>query len=529
MRSRRAFLSGMVALLPMECVCYAQAAVPMLDYEDLRTYFGEGTTVLLSCEGIAGIFQLDITDVVNEDNGGTVIVDVLSRRWKRLVTGDLDVRWWNAIGDGTDESKAAAAMIRSLNQLAVPTGFTLTCKNIKLNHDTKVVVKGTLKLPNECFDNDKILVADNVSGLDIYINNIDGNASGQVGKIGTHLIYITRSHAPRITIKYAHDHYAEPVGSVDPGPDGLRNTSSGAIFLNTVTEAKIKVELLDGWGREGIYLANSFGSVISLGHAQGRGNNEYSGLQVGGENNTIKHASVDYAGASAVGFDTKNGRIQNIIVTRTRENSGVNFGHPGNPASGSVGKNIVVLDVKGDGISVGAGTRGLTLSGIIVKDAGNFGVRISDLAQKLVILGGSISGSGRANWCASAAEILAVGVQGNQVDAFTLVVSSANRLFADGELLTGKAGSGVIRKTNRNLTGSIQILHMASKQGSFALNGMVFGEKSGASGIVKGAHKPNKYYEINGGIVSDVEDRELSKAGVKALASQKNSSDSMHK
>lgn len=501
-RSRRKFIGGLLAPLVLAYPSGAGAVVTMRDYTILRAYRGAARTVILTREGIEGTFELGTTDELGRDNGGTIIVDTMGRSWKRLFTGDFDVRWWGAIGNDVDESKIASAMISSINQLIVPTDFTLTCKNVELNDKTKVIVKGGLKLPPNCVDNDKILFADNKYGLDININDIDGNSIGQSGQIGTHLIYITRCHAPKIKIKRAHHHYAEPVGWVNPGPDRLRNTSAGAIYMHTVTQAEVKIDLLDGWGREGVYLAHSIGSVVSLGHAQGRGHSEYSGLQISGKNNTITNASVDYAGASAVGFDTENGRICNILVTRTRENSGVNFGHPGNPASGSVGDNIIVRDSKGDGISVGAGTVNLTLTNVEVKDAGNFGIRISDSAQKLTVIGGSISGSGRANWCASAAEIIAMNVNSDVIDVLSLVVSSATALFIDDEMVTGRTGSGVIRKMNANLTGSAAVLHLSSGTGSFLKNETVFGLTSGAVATIDSIFKPSIYYVTNGGVVS---------------------------
>jgi hypothetical protein len=55
-----------------------------------------------------GVFRYDSTDTTSADNGGTIIVDALNRRWKRQYSGAINVRWFGATGlDATADQSAA--------------------------------------------------------------------------------------------------------------------------------------------------------------------------------------------------------------------------------------------------------------------------------------------------------------------------------------------------------------------------------------------------------------------------------------
>lgn len=76
-------------------------------YAALRSYSGEATEIYITSSGIEGQFHQDGTDTTSLDNGGTIIVDALARRWKRRNASRIDVKWFGAIGDGvTDDSPA---------------------------------------------------------------------------------------------------------------------------------------------------------------------------------------------------------------------------------------------------------------------------------------------------------------------------------------------------------------------------------------------------------------------------------------
>jgi hypothetical protein len=90
------------------------------DYTALRAYTGTSKTAYVSGysasvapSGIAGMFVLDASDTTSSDNGGTIIIDGSSRRWKRVISGgQIDVRWFGAKVDGsTDDTSAIQAAI----------------------------------------------------------------------------------------------------------------------------------------------------------------------------------------------------------------------------------------------------------------------------------------------------------------------------------------------------------------------------------------------------------------------------------
>lgn len=78
-------------------------------YAQIRAYTGDMTRI--NCYGVSvlgdggeGVFILDSSDSTTVDNNCTVLVDLLSRRWKRLFTGDILAEWSGMMTtDETDE------------------------------------------------------------------------------------------------------------------------------------------------------------------------------------------------------------------------------------------------------------------------------------------------------------------------------------------------------------------------------------------------------------------------------------------
>lgn len=106
------------------------SAKPMASYTALRAYTGRGTSVRITARGIGGFFVLDSSDTTTADDGGTVIVDASSRRWKRIYDGAASVKWFGAVGDGSADDTAALALARAFvaanatrNRLAFPSGI----------------------------------------------------------------------------------------------------------------------------------------------------------------------------------------------------------------------------------------------------------------------------------------------------------------------------------------------------------------------------------------------------------------------
>jgi hypothetical protein len=412
---------------------------------------------------------------------------------------------FGAVGAGADESSAAIAMINALNYLYIPPNFTLVAKNLPLNNSTEVKCDGTMKLPSGCSDFDRLMYADSKSNIIIDVREIDGNYTGQSGNIGTHLVYLTNCTSPSVNVGYSHDHYIASGASM-PSIDGYRNSSTGPLWLYQCDKATFNLGLLSGWGREGVYLQNCTNGVVTVGHCQGSAtrNTEYSGVQVSGVGNELLRASVDFAGASGVGFDTQNGIISNILSTRTRENHGVNFGHPSYPASLSVASNIVVDSAFLDGIKVSASTTDLTIDNFSVRNAGRYGVSVSDSSVRGKITSGVVQYCGQANLQVSVTEVQSSNVRSSDLDTVSVTVTMSSGTFVDGETVTAPGGkSATARKAIRNLTNTSEILFLDSVTGTFVVTDVITGGTSGAVGTASAVNTPVQYLEQSGGLYAD--------------------------
>ncbi|WP_197284588.1 hypothetical protein [Piscinibacter sakaiensis] len=99
--ARRRLVLTLGLLATLRCGSANSRTFAVDTYDALRKVDVVGVeSVRLDAELIAGTFDLDELDHVTRDDGGTVIVDKLARRWKRKYSGAADVRWFGARGDG---------------------------------------------------------------------------------------------------------------------------------------------------------------------------------------------------------------------------------------------------------------------------------------------------------------------------------------------------------------------------------------------------------------------------------------------
>lgn len=71
------------------------------------------TTIRVTSPRIQGDFVYDPLDTTSLDNGGTIIVDGLGRRWKRLFEGPIKASWFGTVGDGVaDDGPAIRAALQ---------------------------------------------------------------------------------------------------------------------------------------------------------------------------------------------------------------------------------------------------------------------------------------------------------------------------------------------------------------------------------------------------------------------------------
>ena len=92
------------------------------NYTVFRSYTGINTVVNITSTGLSGTFLYDSSDASTADNGGTVIVDALNRRWKRQFSGDVYADWFGTVADGvTDDSTPIQAACNYLGS-TIPYG-----------------------------------------------------------------------------------------------------------------------------------------------------------------------------------------------------------------------------------------------------------------------------------------------------------------------------------------------------------------------------------------------------------------------
>ena len=406
-----------------------------------------------------------------------------------------------------DNSAAAAAMIAATNTLIVAAGETLIAKNLLLPSGCRVLIAGRLKLPNGCSDFDRLLRSEpGTSGLFIDIAEIDGNAANQSGDIGTHFVYLNQPVNHFLHVRYAHDHYAS-TGSA-PSPDGVRDSSSGAIFVYKPTGGSTLVGYLKQWGREGVQIREGMFSQGQLTYGEGHeiGGNEYSGIQMSGYAHILKDSKVRWAGASGIGFDVTNGIAGHLVSIDSKENHGLNCGHTGFPATDSVISSVVVDGAFVHGISVGAGTQRLTIGNISVSNCGESCLNVSDNAGNVKASNGFARYAGVSNANAYLGLLELSGVDLSALDARVLRVQVTSGRFVTGEDITvSGGGAGTVRRVISNRSGNFQILFLSSRSGSSAAGLAVAGSTSGASGTVANDYGPVRTAESTGGkVVEDI-------------------------
>ena len=91
------------------------------NYTLLRAYTGIATSVRILAKGIQGLFYHDVADTTSNDNGGTIIVGIDGRRWKRFFVGPIYVEWFGTKADNTtDDAPAINAAIDSISPITGP-------------------------------------------------------------------------------------------------------------------------------------------------------------------------------------------------------------------------------------------------------------------------------------------------------------------------------------------------------------------------------------------------------------------------
>lgn len=176
-----------------------------VNYQGVRSYAGAATTLdVYGMSNIfdraAGKFYLDIQDSTSLDNGGTLLVDSLGRRWKRAYSGNNHVDWWGAKGEGVSDdrlplqSAVDASAGKTLEFLGGATYFCSlgdgrhgkTCVDIPSNI-TLEMNRSTIRCETNAYTNYQIFMLYKVQGVVIndglFVGDLDTH-TGTTGEAG---------------------------------------------------------------------------------------------------------------------------------------------------------------------------------------------------------------------------------------------------------------------------------------------------------------------------------------------------------
>lgn len=125
-----------------------RSEIQVADYPALRAYTGTlravyvtGTVGIAKPEGIAGQFIWDSTDTTSSDNGGTVLVDALGRRWKRQYEKEVNVLWFEGVTPNLTSSSSTklAWIVDNFMSVYIPAGDYLMNSSVRIRHAGQVI------------------------------------------------------------------------------------------------------------------------------------------------------------------------------------------------------------------------------------------------------------------------------------------------------------------------------------------------------------------------------------------------------
>ena len=124
------------------------------NYAGIRAYAGTATRI--ECSGVsnvfdggAGTFVLDSADTTSADNGGTILVGVGGRRWKRQYAGPVYARWFGVVANGaTDDTVAVNKATATLQHVILPAGTIVISAPILFGTQ---IIEGVGTYPNQSF------------------------------------------------------------------------------------------------------------------------------------------------------------------------------------------------------------------------------------------------------------------------------------------------------------------------------------------------------------------------------------------
>ena len=262
-----------------------------------------------------GLFYYDSSDTTSADNGGTIIVDGLSRRWKRPLDEQIDVTMFGTKGDGaTDDKTAIQAAITAVGGsgggiIFFPAG-TYAIASSLVNTYNNVTLKGSGRGGGRSDALDYLTASSVIkwtgaaggtmfslgpatsSQYDLYGGGIDnlyfnGNSVAATGVLIKSVRYAEFDLVVAECTTVGVDINVDTTVSVDP-PDTQHNWFKRIVALQNTATGGIGVRIgggtgantsLNHFGHLSLFLTNSIG--LDIGQSDG---NVFDHVQVSGTN-----------------------------------------------------------------------------------------------------------------------------------------------------------------------------------------------------------------------------------------------------
>lgn len=132
-----------------------QGMIGSASYSGVRGYSGGLTTINVYgissvFDGGNGVFKIDMSDTTSADNGGTILVDAIGRRWKRIHSGAINVLWFGADPttsvDSTSAFNAAIASVSAVGgDVYAPRGMYKISSTLYLKSGVSLFGDGSFK------------------------------------------------------------------------------------------------------------------------------------------------------------------------------------------------------------------------------------------------------------------------------------------------------------------------------------------------------------------------------------------------
>lgn len=153
---------------------------------EIRAFTGtlQNTQFYTTDIGKEGNWYYDASDTTTADNTGTVLVTADGKRIKRVISGNINAKWFGAVGDGVSDDTAeiqnAINVTGGLSKtLFFPAGNYVTSGNIEINSKLNILGEGeALNVASDplptTFNRGRTAISCSSNSNNLFVVNVDG-------------------------------------------------------------------------------------------------------------------------------------------------------------------------------------------------------------------------------------------------------------------------------------------------------------------------------------------------------------------